>query len=189
VFFWSAKKGVFMAASKSTTRLHVDSEPGPTKFVRISGTFDALKELKELIEEVLALSSAEGTSIHASVGTVEVRAVKLPDVPEARIGHGHEGKTVLLRAPMDGTFREGARIIGTMEYVPGQAGATRFVVEENGDLTPEYKGCTEMDWDSQVTEQERGETLYVDEHGDIWRESELTLEPVIPENELKKEDR
>lgn len=79
---------------------------------------------------------------------------------------------VELRAP------NGAFILGTLERLSGRADATACEVRKDGTLEPLWGGYTEVYWDDQQTEYEDDQRLWVDESGDVWKESELIAVPV-----------
>ena len=66
---------------------------------------------------------------------------------------------------------EGNEIIGTLDVVRGTARAD--VALRSDTLNIEYRGETEMDWDSQETKTEDGERLFVCSQRKIWRENEV----------------
>lgn len=63
--------------------------------------------------------------------------------------------------------KKGVAIKGTWEAMTGVAlleGGTR---QPNGDIVPEHEGGTNVNWDGQVTYSCLGQTLFLDENGDI----------------------
>lgn len=76
----------------------------------------------------------------------------------------------------------GARIIGTAETLPGVAyiKPTSFRIDSDGHLKFEYEGETDVGWDSQESEFHYGETVFIDENWDSWRESEITVDGSRP---------
>ena len=73
---------------------------------------------------------------------------------------------------------DGSEIVGTLEIVPGTANILphSFTKDAKGELEFEYSGQTDIEWDSQTTQNdEKGERLFVDENGGTWPESQLTL--------------
>lgn len=79
-------------------------------------------------------------------------------------------KTGILRAP------NGKEIIATADMIPGNALIQSATRGADGKIEVEYAGETKVCWDGQYTETEDGETLYVDEDGQQWKESALTFE-------------
>lgn len=71
----------------------------------------------------------------------------------------------------------GARIVGTVDTIPGVAIIANVTVDENGAVEPIWAGETSVGWNGQRTVFEAGERVYVDEHNDHWRESQLVLVP------------
>ena len=73
----------------------------------------------------------------------------------------------------------GASIRGTYERTPGRAEISEGSFRRNADgtLDFEHAGGTEVFWDSQETLKHgaSGDRLYLDEEGEIWRESHLHL--------------
>lgn len=67
---------------------------------------------------------------------------------------------------------DGNPIIGTMEFVEGVALADT-TISNNVELSVEYSGATEVDWDSQRTKTEEGERLFVCSRRKLWRESQV----------------
>lgn len=65
----------------------------------------------------------------------------------------------------------GAIIVGTSEIVPGTAHGDVFF--RNGEIGIEFGGETDLCWDAQETATKDGESIYVDNNGDEWKESEL----------------
>lgn len=80
----------------------------------------------------------------------------------------------------------GAEIIGTSETISGTARFINSNITQNADGTYEFEwsGGTDIDWDSQTTDEDRGERLFVDDSGETWRESELVLEEEEDEEEV-----
>jgi hypothetical protein len=72
---------------------------------------------------------------------------------------------------------KGVRIIGTLDLVPGCALIQEGTAQNTGKgrFDFEYEGETKVYWDDQKTQRRRGERLFVDENGDVWRESRLRL--------------
>lgn len=68
----------------------------------------------------------------------------------------------------------GKLIVATADLIPGTAWIT-----ENS-FTPglnfEYAGETEIHWDDQYVYEEGNERFFIDEEGDLWKESEIALE-------------
>lgn len=70
----------------------------------------------------------------------------------------------------------GVLILGTYDMVPGCALIQDPRKDENGNLEFDYAGETRLYWDAQETQTDgRGSRLFVDENGDTWPESALTL--------------
>lgn len=66
-------------------------------------------------------------------------------------------------------------IVATRELIPGtcQFNNPRM---ENGELTFDYDGGTDVDWDGQKTETApTGWRYFIDENGDVAREDEIEL--------------
>lgn len=76
----------------------------------------------------------------------------------------------------------GRLITGTLESLEGVASVSGFSELENGELSPNYVGDTEVDWDSQATidDAEHG-TTYIDEEGYSWFLKDLVREDVCDE--------
>lgn len=74
---------------------------------------------------------------------------------------------------------DGSRIVGTFERIPGCAEVVpgSWSRRETGELEFDYDGYTEVYWNDQRTLEhgQTGERLFVDEAGEIWRESQLHL--------------
>jgi hypothetical protein len=73
----------------------------------------------------------------------------------------------------DVTGPNGEEIVGTFDRLTGTALANGVLVNENGELEPEYAGTTEVHWNDQVNTFENGERLYIDNDACMWRESQL----------------
>ncbi|RWD43919.1 hypothetical protein [Mesorhizobium sp.] len=74
---------------------------------------------------------------------------------------------------------DGTPIVATLETIPGSSG---IVFDEDGSWN--YSG-TELDWDGQQTVLRAGQTVFVDENGKQWLESQLIPEDDFPLNEIK----
>lgn len=74
---------------------------------------------------------------------------------------------------------DGSRIVGTFERIPGCAEVVpgSWSRRKTGELEFDYDGHTEVYWNDQRTLEhgQTGERLFVDEAGEIWRESQLHL--------------
>lgn len=71
----------------------------------------------------------------------------------------------------------GKLIVGTLEKLAGRANtvAGSFERDENGKLTFEYEGYTEIFWEEQKTVHEHGAPVFLDEDGFQWEETEILL--------------
>ncbi len=67
---------------------------------------------------------------------------------------------------------EGNEIIGTLEIVEGTASA-EVRLSRNGRLRVEYRGETDVDWNSQRTKTDQGERLFVCSRHKVWRERQV----------------
>lgn len=82
----------------------------------------------------------------------------------------------------------GRLIIGTLEKIEGVANITAdsFDRDSDGKLTFDWEGSTDVDWDSSTTARTNAvkagdrERLFVDEHGSVWRESQIWLDDEDP---------
>jgi hypothetical protein len=76
--------------------------------------------------------------------------------------------------------KEGKRIIGTFETIPGCATVTYWVRSESGEVVPVYDNETDVWWDGQQTETDSGDEsiIGVDESLDTIRLSECELREV-----------
>jgi len=68
---------------------------------------------------------------------------------------------------------EGNDIIGTLEMIEGVALAEVTLAGNGRRLKFEFRGETEIDWNSQATKTENGERLFVCSQHKMWRESEV----------------
>lgn len=66
-------------------------------------------------------------------------------------------------------------IVGTYEKLTGTALIVAPRRDENGKITFDWEGGTEVHWDDQKTVVEFGQRLFVDDEGTIWREDALEL--------------
>ena len=71
----------------------------------------------------------------------------------------------------------GKLIIGTLERLSGRANTVEgsFTRNENGTLTFEYEGYTEVFWEEQRTARSNGRPIFLDEEGFQWEETQLLL--------------
>jgi len=76
------------------------------------------------------------------------------------------------KEPMKAVSPEGNEIIGTLDVVRGTARAD-VDLRANDKLNIEYQGETEVDWDSQETQTQDGERLFVCSQRKVWRENEV----------------
>ena len=83
-----------------------------------------------------------------------------------RVAAGEEGEM---------RTRDGRRIAGTFDLVPGRAEGTLAFRKPDGTLEVQHAGGTEVFWDDQKTQIREGEKLFLDEDGEIVRESEIIL--------------
>ena len=69
----------------------------------------------------------------------------------------------------------GKLIIGTLERLSGRANIVEgsFTRNENGTLTFEYEGYTEVFWEEQKTVRRNGRPIFLDEEGFQWEETQL----------------
>ncbi len=67
---------------------------------------------------------------------------------------------------------EGEEIIGTLEIVEGTSCADVSLCQ-NARLKVDYCGETDVDWNSQQTETDKGERLFVCSRHKVWRESQV----------------
>lgn len=66
----------------------------------------------------------------------------------------------------------GAQIVGTSEMIASTAHVENLRWE-NGEVTFDYEGGSDVYWDTSTTQTRDGEILFVDENGDEWSESDL----------------
>ncbi|RWM32589.1 MAG: hypothetical protein EOR77_21400 [Mesorhizobium sp.] len=76
---------------------------------------------------------------------------------------------------------DGTPIVSTLETIPGSAG---IVFDEDGSWNYDGNG-TELDWDGQQTVLRAGQTVFVDENGKEWLESQLIPEKARPRKNIK----
>ena len=71
----------------------------------------------------------------------------------------------------------GKLIVGTFEKLFGRADIVEgsFTRNENGTLTFEYEGYTEVFWEEQRTVHRNGRPIFLDEEGFQWEETQLLL--------------
>jgi len=71
----------------------------------------------------------------------------------------------------------GKLIIGTLERLSGRGDIVEgsFTRNENGTLTFEYEGYTEVFWEEQKTVCRNGKPIFLDEEGFQWEEIQLLL--------------
>jgi len=71
----------------------------------------------------------------------------------------------------------GKLIVGTFEKLVGRANTVNgsFERDENGKLTFEYEGYTEIFWEEQKTVHKHGAPVFLDEDGFQWQETEILL--------------
>ncbi|RWH50257.1 hypothetical protein [Mesorhizobium sp.] len=76
---------------------------------------------------------------------------------------------------------DGSPIVATLETIPGSCG---IVFDEDGSWN--YNG-TELDWDGQQTVLRAGQTVFVDENGKEWLESQLVPDDAeeLPADQIK----
>lgn len=75
---------------------------------------------------------------------------------------------------------DGRPIAGTYEVMHGMAGITTAKRNPNGTLSFDYEGGTDVYWNGQKTVRSSlGETVFVDEDGQVVNESQVKL---VPEN-------
>lgn len=77
------------------------------------------------------------------------------------------------------TAPNGEAIEGTYEMVPGVAACT-FYRGEDGEMTYDHDGGTEMFWDGALTQQvadgpKKGQTLFLCSKGEEWTVDQLTF--------------
>ena len=80
---------------------------------------------------------------------------------------------------MSGVARapSGKLIVGTLERLSGRANIVErsFTRNENGTLTFEHEGYTEVFWEEQRTVYRNGRPIFLDEEGFQWEETQLLL--------------
>lgn len=71
----------------------------------------------------------------------------------------------------------GSPIVGTAEivYATALVSEASYQRAEDGSLDFEYDGETEIDWDTQETQKEKGQRLFIAEDGQTWRETQIVL--------------
>ena len=71
----------------------------------------------------------------------------------------------------------GKLIVGTFEKLFGRADIVEgsFTRNENGTLTFEHEGYTEVFWEEQKTVRRNGRPIFLDEEGFQWEETQLLL--------------
>jgi len=71
----------------------------------------------------------------------------------------------------------GKMIVGTLERLSGRANIVEgsFTRNENGAITFEYEGYTEVFWEEQKTVYRNGRPIFLDEEGFQWEETQLLL--------------
>ena len=71
----------------------------------------------------------------------------------------------------------GKLIVGTLEKLAGRANTVggSFERDENGKLTFEYEGYTEVFWEEQKSVHKHGAPVFLDEDGFQWEETEILL--------------
>ncbi len=71
----------------------------------------------------------------------------------------------------------GKLINGTLERLSGRADIVEgsFTRNENGTLTFEHEGYTEVFWEEQWTVYRNGRPIFLDEEGFQWEETQLLL--------------
>src|SRR5437667_8028836 len=81
------------------------------------------------------------------------------------------------RCAMRARARTGRLIIGTLERLSGRADLVEvsFTRKEDGKLTYEYEGYTEVFWEEQRTARSNGRPIFLDEEGFQWEETQLLL--------------
>ncbi len=67
---------------------------------------------------------------------------------------------------------EGEEIIGTLEIVEGTSCAD-VSLSKRGKLKVDYCGETDVDWNSQRAQTDKGERLFVCSRHKVWRESQV----------------
>ncbi len=77
----------------------------------------------------------------------------------------------------------GSKIVATLETIRGEALLHSVARDESGAVTLGYAGETRYDWEGQTTVQRppaagaKPETVYIDEAGQEWLESQLVAMP------------
>lgn len=84
----------------------------------------------------------------------------------------------------------GRRINAAQDSVPGNALIAGAVRDREGKLEIDWTGETRLCWDGQHTEETNGERVFLDEDGNAWRESLLSLgtEPLRQMTSEKNDD-
>lgn len=80
---------------------------------------------------------------------------------------------------------DGTPISGTVERIAGTALIDEFSWSRNedGTLSFEHSGYTEVNWDSETTMTRKGRPIYEDEEGRRWPESAIRLVDVDAEDD------
>ena len=88
---------------------------------------------------------------------------------EMENGRTGSGSAMTVRAPT------GKLIIGTLERLSGRTDIVEGSItrNENGTLTFEYEGYTEVFWEEQRTVHRNGKPIFLDEEGFQWEETQL----------------
>ncbi len=71
----------------------------------------------------------------------------------------------------------GAEIIGTADTIQATAivQADTFTRNDNGSLSFDYTGESDVDWNSQRPHERDGKPLFIDENGARWTADQITL--------------
>lgn len=73
----------------------------------------------------------------------------------------------------------GRQILGTLERIEGRADAVDGTWRKtNQGLQFDFTGQTEVFWDGQVTAEQNGHKVYLDDEGNEWTEDQLVLKEV-----------
>lgn len=90
-------------------------------------------------------------------------------------------KTIRLIAP------NGKTITGTLEQLQGRANATRFELDDDGTLRPDYHGDTDVWWEGQETVTRDGQMVLVDREGNEFTLDQCTQVEVADDDESDDE--
>lgn len=73
----------------------------------------------------------------------------------------------------------GKRILGTLEEIQGRAEVSCLTRDQKtGHIGIHHGGYTEIFWDGQMTVEQNGQRIWLDEDGEEWPENELVEVPI-----------